>query len=131
MTGEAHGPNGGALLTVAATEQDGIVVVSLAGELDMSSAGTAAIALRDATTGAPSVVVDMTGLRFFASAGLNVLLQLRRELQDRGVRVWLAADQRAVLRPLELMGVADQFEIRTTVTEAVAAARAGTDPLAG
>lgn len=122
MTGQAHGPNGGAPLTAHATEQDGIVVVSLVGELDMSSAGTAAIALRDATVGATSVVVDMTGLRFFASAGLNVLLQLRRELQDKGVRVRLAADQRAVLRPLELMGMADQFEIHTTVAAAVAAA---------
>jgi anti-anti-sigma factor len=123
MTGQDHGPNGGALLTVATAVQDGVVVVSLAGELDMSSAATAATALRNSTTDAKSVVVDMTALRFFASAGLNVLLQLRRDLQDKGVQVRLAADQRAVLRPLELMGVADQFEIYTTVAAAVVAAR--------
>lgn len=120
MAGRTQGP---ALLTVDTTEQDGVVVVSLVGELDMSSAGVAETGLRDGTVGARSVVVDMTGLRFFASAGLNVLLQLRRELLGNGVQVRLAADQRAVLRPLELMGVAGQFEIHATVADALLAAR--------
>lgn len=123
MTGQQRGPHGTALLTSESYEQDGVVVVSLSGELDMSTADDAGTALREATPTAEAVVVDMTGLRFFASAGLNILLQLRRELQDRGVDVRLAADQRAVLRPLELMGVADQFAIHATVADALAAVR--------
>ncbi len=121
MTG-VRGPDGGALLTVGTERHDGIVVVSLTGELDMSSADAAATALRESTIGASAVVVDLTGLRFFASAGLNVLLQLRRELQDSGVDVRLAADQRAVLRPLQLMGVADEFEVHASLHDALAAA---------
>jgi anti-sigma B factor antagonist len=78
---------------------------------------------REATASAKAVVLDMTDLRFFASAGLNILLQLRQELQDKGVDVGLATDQRAVLRPMQLMGVADQFAIHVSVAAALAAAR--------
>lgn len=126
MTGLPIGPDGlpgSTVLTVRDNEQDGVVVVSLIGELDMATAGDAAIALRAATTDATAVVLDMTGLRFFASAGLNILLQLRKELQDKGVDVRLATDQQAVLRPMELMGVADQFTVHSSVAEAVTAAR--------
>jgi anti-anti-sigma factor len=111
------------VLTVRDTVQDGVVVVSLVGELDMSTAGTAAGALRAATADATAVVLDLTELRFFASAGLNILLQLRQDLQDKGVDVRLATDQQAVLRPMELMGIADQFIIHASVADALSAAR--------
>jgi anti-anti-sigma factor len=126
MTGQLSGPDGlhgSTVLTVSSAERDGVVVVSLVGELDMSTAEDAAAALREATTHATAVVLDMTDLRFFASAGLNILLQLRQDLQDKGVDVGLATDQRAVLRPMELMGVADQFAIHSSVADALVAAR--------
>jgi anti-sigma B factor antagonist len=126
MTGRLSGPDGlpgSTVLTVRDNERDGVVVVSLVGELDMVTAEDAAVALREATTDATAVVLDMTELLFFASAGLNILLQLRQELLDKGVDVWLATDQQAVLRPMELMGVADQFSVHSSVADALAAAR--------
>jgi anti-sigma B factor antagonist len=126
MTGQLRGRDGrpgSRALVVRTTEQDGVVVVSLVGELDMATAGDAAVALRGATVHATAVILDMTELLFFASAGLNILLQLRQDLQDNGVEVRLATDQRAVLRPMELMGVADQFAIHASVADALAAAR--------
>jgi anti-sigma B factor antagonist len=126
MTGAPSGPDGlpgSTVLTVRDIERDGVVVVSLVGELDMATAEDAAIALRAATTDATAVVLDLTELLFFASAGLNILLQLRQELQDNGVDVRLATDQQAVLRPMELMGVADQFTVHPSVADALAAAR--------
>ncbi|HVV24538.1 MAG TPA: STAS domain-containing protein [Pseudonocardiaceae bacterium] len=114
--------DGTAVLTISSSVRDGIVVVSLVGELDMSTADDAAVALREATVSARAVVVDMTGLRFFASAGVNVLLQLRRDMDEKGVTVRLVADQRAVLRPLELMGMADLFLVHVSVADALAAA---------
>jgi anti-anti-sigma factor len=126
MTGAPSGHDGlsgSTVLTVRDIERDGVVVVSLVGELDMATAGAAAIALRAATTDATAVVLDMTELLFFASAGLNILLQLRQELQDNGVDVRLATDQQAVLRPMELMGVAEQFTVHSSVADALAAAR--------
>jgi anti-sigma B factor antagonist len=126
MTGALRGSGGlhsSPVLSVDSSERDGVVVVSLAGELDMSTAPDAAAALRAATVDARAVVVDMTELRFFASAGLNILLQLRQDLQDKGVDVGLATNQRAVLRPMELMGVADQFAIHATLAAALLASR--------
>jgi anti-anti-sigma factor len=120
---DRDGSRGSAALTVSSAERDGVVVVSLVGDLDMSTAGYAAVALRDATAQAGAVVLDMTELRFFASAGLNILLQLRQDLQEKGVDVRLATDQRAVLRPMQLMGVADQFDIHTSLADALVAAR--------
>jgi anti-anti-sigma factor len=126
MTGQLRGPDGqhsSTVLTVTSAERDGVVVVTLTGELDMATAGRAATALREATTEATAVVLDMTDLRFFASAGLNILLQLRQELQDKGVDVRLATNQRAVLRPMQLMGVADEFAIHASLADALGAAR--------
>jgi anti-anti-sigma factor len=117
------GSRGSAALTVSSAERDGVVVVSLVGDLDMSTAAHAAVALREATAQAGAVVLDMTELRFFASAGLNILLQLRQDLQEKGVDVRLATDQRAVVRPMQLMGVADQFDIHTSLADALVAAR--------
>lgn len=123
VTDQLPGPEHAAPLRVHSEYHGTALVVSLVGELDMSTADHAATALRTATAGAAAVVVDLTGLTFFASAGLNILLQLRKELRDAGVDVRLAANQRAVLRPLELMGVADQFPIDASTALALGALR--------
>jgi anti-anti-sigma factor len=105
-------------LTVRTDERDGVVIVSLAGELDMSTVDGAAVALRDATARGVPVVLDMTGLRFFSSAGLRLLVRLHEGVS---VDVRLAGDQRVVRRPLELTGLLDLFPVYASVAEAVAA----------
>jgi anti-anti-sigma factor len=106
-------------LTVLTWERDGVVIVSVTGELDMSTVDQVAIALQDATTRGVPVVLDMTGLRFFSSAGLRLLVRLR---ESASVDVRLAGDQRVVLRPLELTGLLDLFPVHASVADAVAAA---------
>lgn len=123
MTQHGRGPERAPLLTVRHEERRGVAVVSISGELDLSTADYAADQMRAATANAAAVVVDMTGLRFFASAGLNILLQLQLEQQDRGVEVRLAANHATVLRPLQLMGVSDQFVIHASVDDAVESLR--------
>lgn len=113
-----HAPQ---MLTVASTWSDGVIVVSLSGELDMSTVDRAATALKEATTTDSPVVLDLTGLRFFSSAGLNLLLQLREDAQERQLDVRLAGNQRVVARPLELTGLTELFPIYPSVAEAVAA----------
>lgn len=108
------------LLDVATTERDDVVIVSLTGELDMTTADRAALALQNATDRADAVVVDMTGVRFFSSAGLNLLLQLHEAVRAKQVAVHLAGDQRAVARPLELTGLGELFPMHATVDAAVA-----------
>lgn len=110
-----------AALTVTTTRQSGVSVVSLEGDLDMNTVDQAGSALRTAMAEGGSVVLDMTGLRFFSSAGLNLLLQLHEDIQDRQVDVRLAGDQRAVIRPLQLTGLTGLFPIHSSVTAALAA----------
>jgi anti-anti-sigma factor len=108
-------------LAVRTTERDGAIVVSLVGELDMTTVDLAATAVDEAIARGRFLVVDMTGLRFFSSAGLNLLLQLHREMGEKQLDVRLAGDQRAVARPLELTGLTGLFPIHKTVTDALAA----------
>lgn len=96
-------------------------MVSLAGDLDMTTVDQAATALRAATDQGGPVVLDMTGLRFFSSAGLNLLLQLHEDVRDRQVDVRLAGDHRTVIRPLQLTGLTGLFPIHSTVSAALAA----------
>lgn len=107
------------LLTACISERDGVVIVALAGELDMSTVDTAAAALKEATSRDVPVVVDLIGLRFFSSAGLTLLMRLH---EQPGARVHLAGDHRIVTRPLEITGLIDLFPVHGSVTEAVAAA---------
>ena len=108
-------------LVVRTTERDGAIVVGLVGELDMTTVDLAAKALDDAIARGTFVVLDMTGLRFFSSAGLNLLLQLHREMGEKRLDVRVAGDQRAVARPLELTGLTDLFPIHRSVSDALAA----------
>jgi anti-anti-sigma factor len=105
-------------LTVRTQDRDGVVIVSLTGELDTATVNQAAVALQDATARGVPVVLDMTGLRFFSSAGLRLLVRLH---DGASVDVRLAGDQRVVRRPLELTGLLDLFPIHASVAEAVAA----------
>jgi anti-anti-sigma factor len=102
---------------VRTVERDGVVIVSMAGELDMATVAEAAAALQAATAHDLPVVLDLTELRFFSSAGLSLLMWLHRASAD----VRLAGDHRIVRRPLELTGLLDLFPIYASVAEAMAA----------
>lgn len=72
-------------MTVNVNETPGAAVISVAGELDISTAPE----LRDAIStaignGARQVVVDLDGLRFMDSAGLNVFVGAVRQLGSDG-----------------------------------------------
>ncbi|HEX3790362.1 MAG TPA: STAS domain-containing protein [Pseudonocardiaceae bacterium] len=117
------GPVGGAeLLTTQVTVRGGAVVVRLVGDLDLATVDTAAAALDEpAARTATALVLDLTDLRFFASAGLSLLIRLYEDAQTRQLDVRLAGDQRAVLRPLQLMGLGDLFPMHPSVADALGA----------
>ena len=99
----------------------GVAVVHLAGELDMQTVPAATLELDNANLGAPSgLVVDMTGLTFLASAGLALLAAVGEKAGQAAVTLRLAADNRVVLRPLEITGLDAGFDIRESVQAALA-----------
>lgn len=120
MAVQAHDPTA---FTAGAVERDGVMVVTLVGELDMATESRAAEALADAIARGLPIVLDMTGLLFFSSAGLTLLARLDQDRRESSLDVRLAGDQRVVVLPLELTGMRDLFPIHASLDEALAAAR--------
>lgn len=108
---------------VRLTERDDMVVVTITGELDMLTVPRAAPVLNEGVARGKPMVIDMSGLSFFSSAGLSLLVQLNEQRQDPPLDVRLVADQRVVVLPLELTGLRDLFPIHATLDEALAATR--------
>jgi anti-sigma B factor antagonist len=94
-----------ATLTSELTEQDGVVVWSIAGELDAFSLTT----FHGATTALPSddgsVIVDVSNLRFIDSRGLSALVGWIRRCHDRGVSVSICCGRPFMVRLLRMAGI--------------------------
>ncbi|MFF2384476.1 STAS domain-containing protein [Streptomyces sp. NPDC058108] len=64
-----------------------------------------------------TVILDLTGVTFCDSSGLNSLLRLRRRAQDGGGQLALAAPSRQMMRLLSITGAATVFAIYTSLAE--------------
>jgi len=61
--------------------------------------------------GQPRVVVDMTGVEFCDSTGMNVLLAALRRVRERGGELVLAAPRPAVRKILQVTGLESVFTV--------------------
>ncbi|MDQ2651376.1 MAG: STAS domain-containing protein [Actinomycetota bacterium] len=77
-------------------------VISLAGELDVSTASELRDTLDriDVTTG--SLILDMSGLRFVDSTGIGCLFKLERRAADAGCIVVARCPQPQIHRVMEM-----------------------------
>ncbi|MER5352106.1 STAS domain-containing protein [Kitasatospora sp. NPDC002551] len=100
---------------------DGAVVCTLAGDLDVETLAPAAEALAQLVAGRTgAVVVDLRGVGFCDSSGLNVLLRTRLAAQRAGLELRLAAVPPTVMRVLDLTGARTVFAIHESVDAALA-----------
>lgn len=109
-------------LTVHTEQRGDLVVVSISGELDMTTAPQ----LQERATelldkGQNRLVLNLTGLSFCDSTGLSVFVRVRNDCVATGGALRLAAPQRNVLRVLEISGLAEALRPFTSVAEAEAA----------
>ena len=103
------------LLTVSLVTSQHTAVLTARGEVDLYTAPVLRSALDEAFENDPkSIVVDLTGITFFASSGLSVLLAGLDEAERRHCELRLAGCSRAVQRPLDIAGVGAYFEDRRT-----------------
>jgi anti-sigma B factor antagonist len=96
-------------------------VVSVSGDIDASTEQR----FRDGLTsvlsdGIVRVVVDLEGVAFLASAGIGVLMGVRRVLADGGGVLVLAAPHGEVAQVLAMTGVSDVIPVAPSVADAVA-----------
>ena len=98
-----------------------VVVVSVAGVLDMLTSPQLEAGIAEALQKGPSaVIIDLTDVNFLASAGMSALLAARDQVGP-AIRFAVVADSPATSRPLTLVGLADVIGLHRTVSDARAA----------
>jgi anti-sigma B factor antagonist len=93
-------------------------LVTVAGEIDVLTASE----LRDQVSILPDgdIVLDFSGVRLLAAAGLRVLLDLHDRRARAGMRVVLAAPSPSVQRVLVVTKLAHTLSMTATLDDAVA-----------
>jgi anti-anti-sigma factor len=86
--------------------------VSLRGELDMSGVGRASEAIEQAQdSGAVLVVLDLSGLDFIDSTGLEMMLRAARYAHDNGRRLIVQRPSTYVRRLLEMTAIDQSLDV--------------------
>ena len=107
-------------------------MVSMSGDLDIDSTPEFSGRL-DAITAAAGVhvIVELSGVRFIDSSGLNALVVGARETKRRGGSLVVAAPSQYVARVFDLVRLGESLDVVESVDEALAlhtAVNAQTDP---
>jgi anti-sigma B factor antagonist len=98
--------------------QDGYVVVSLAGELDLYNANAVREALLECCAESPErLIVDLSGVKFIDSTALGVLIEARTRLANKKGFL-LAAPGLETRRALEISGLDRHFSVHESVEQA-------------
>ena len=101
-------------LNVSSRSQGDHVLVIAAGEIDLYTAPklqSNLVAIIGNAARDTRVVVDMSGVEFCDSTGMNVLLSCLRQARERGGELELAAPRPAVRKILEVTGLDAVFTV--------------------
>jgi anti-sigma B factor antagonist len=98
------------------------VLVALRGELDVTDAASAAVALIALAARDCEIIVDLAGLEFIDSSGLAALVLARRHARQAGGDLLLAAPQKQVLRLLTLTRLVEVFGVHACVDKVASSA---------
>jgi anti-sigma B factor antagonist len=110
------------MLAISVADRPPAAVVTVAGELDLTTAPELLQALNGLVDdGWRYLVVDLARLEFCDSSGLSVLVRVKNRLDEVGGEVTLAAPTPIVQRVLEVSGLAEVFGTYGSVDEATAA----------
>jgi anti-anti-sigma factor len=109
QSGVTDAPVPGPLRIVSRQDDDG-VVISLSGELDLASAPDLERELQEAEAGRPArVLIDLRGLAFMDSTGLQALLRARERATGADYTLALRRGPHQVQRVFELTKTVDAF----------------------
>lgn len=100
-------------LKVSTWSQGDRTVVSVSGEIDLYTAPRLHGELFAALAGDAPVrlVIDMSGVEFCDSTGMNILLAAYRRTQEQGGDLELAAPRPAVRKVLQVTGLESVFTV--------------------
>lgn len=113
------------LLTVTVTARESAgepyTLVAVAGEADITNRDDMRAVLdAEVVLRPPTLILDLSGLRFMDSSALHVILQANRALDRQGGVMALVAPQEAVAKMLKLTTADRLIPVFPTVAEAAA-----------
>lgn len=107
-------------LSVHPVVVDGVLVVTVHGEIDHDVTDVLSEALRSEDgTAPPRIVADLSGVSFMDSSGINVLVGAHQRVSDAQGWLRIAGAQDAVARVLHLVGIDALIPCHPTVEQAL------------
>lgn len=118
------------LISTSVTYHHGIAVLAISGEMDLGSAAAVEHAIAEVLAeDPPSLIIDLLGVQFLASAGVAILLNAREKFVDCE-RFSVVAQGRMTSRAIQLLDLDRLLSLQETVEEALSNAKARQVPLA-
>lgn len=107
---------------MSTTEQDGRTIVTVAGELDVHTAPQLDAQLSPLTrTAEPSIIVDLTDVKFIDSTGLGILVTALKHVRENEGKLNVVVTTPRVLRVFALTGLDVVIPLHATLEEALSA----------
>lgn len=112
-------------ITTAVDHREGVAVVSIGGEIDLSTAPAFEAAITGALDDDPSVIViDVSEVSFMASVGLRILAATHEKVGE-SAHVAIVANTPATNRPLQMTGLDQVLALYPTLDDALTAVGTG------
>ena len=92
-------------------QRDGGTVVVVTGEVDLSTGPDLDRALRDATTSASRLVVDLSGCTFLSSSGLRAVLEAEKAREKGSEPIRVVVPDPHLRKVFEIAGVDSLFDL--------------------
>ena len=108
-------------ITTSVAHREGVAVVSVGGEIDLSTAPAFEEVIAEALeVDPPALVVELSEVTFLASVGLRILAATQEEV-GTSVQLAVVADHAAASRPMQLTGLDKLISLYPTLDEALTA----------
>lgn len=108
-------------IATAVAYQDGVAVVRVGGDIDLATVPALEAAIDEALLERPTaLVIDLSGVDFLASAGLQALVATHNTVSE-SAGFAVVANSAATSRPIQLTGLDQIFQLYPTLDEALTA----------
>src|SRR3984893_11469566 len=108
-------------ITTSVVHREGVAVVSIGGEIDLSTAPAFEAGIAEALEVDPPVlVVELSEVIFMASVGLRILAATQEKV-GKSIQIAVVTDNAAASRPMQLTGLDKTISLYPTVDEALSA----------
>ncbi|MCQ4362911.1 STAS domain-containing protein [Mycobacterium gordonae] len=112
-------------ITATVADHDGVVVLSIGGEIDLVTAPAMEEAIGGVTVDNPSaLIIDLSAVEFLGSVGLKILAATFEKLGD-SAEFGVVARAPATRRPIHLTGLDKTFPLYPTLDDALTGVREG------